>query len=378
MLYNIGDIRYTDTEKPEPVADQALVRILRCGICGSDIPRIYRTGAHNMPLIPGHEMMGVVERCDTRPDLVGKRAGIFPLIPCNKCPNCLTRSYEMCEHYDYLGSRSNGGFAEYVAVPVWNLLPVPDEVSDDEAAMLEPMGVAVHAIRQAGLLNPNSKGRDVQAATITEGYSGECPGEGDLEEQKNIVVCGLGTIGLLVALFLKDGGYQNVFCIGNKDVQRQKLMDMGYSDEQFCDVRSHDPKAYILEKTGGRGADYYFECIGRSEGYAQAVDCTGARGHIVLVGNPASDMNLPREIYWKILRNQMVLHGTWNSSFFGIDGQGDDWRYVLDRLSDWQMGFRPSDLITHRYDLSRLQEGLEIMRDKTEEYVKIMVTNEWL
>jgi L-iditol 2-dehydrogenase len=363
MLYGIGNIRYTEVENPVPGDDEALVRVLRCGICGSDVPRVFSTGAHNMPLIPGHEMMGVVQSCDKRPELVGKRVGIFPLIPCKKCPNCLQGHYEMCVSYNYLGSRCDGGFAEYVKVPVWNLLPVPDEVSDDEAAMLEPMGVAVHAIRRTAVFdNPDA----------------------------NVVVCGLGTIGLLTALFLKDAGCRNVFCIGNKDIQRDKLLQMGYAPGNFCDARNTDPKEFVSEKTGGRGADYYFECIGRPESYAQAVECAAPLGGIVLVGNPHGDMNLPKEIYWKILRNQMKLTGTWNSSFAGIDAESsdnkksrreicDDWRYVIGRLTAIHSGssasgaFSPADLITHRFTLDDLDKGLDIMRNKTQEYIKVMI-----
>lgn len=357
ILYGIGNIKYTDTRMPVPTDEQALIKLTRCGICGSDVPRVFKTGAHNMPLIPGHEMAGVVEDCKARPELVGKRVGIFPLIPCKRCPQCRTGHYEMCENYNYLGSRCDGGFAEYMAAPVWNLLPIPEEVNDDEAAMLEPMAVAVHAIRQVGLL------------------------DGDLSqtqsmENTNIVVCGLGTIGLLVAMFLRDAGYRNVFCIGNKDLQREKLVAMGFDSSCFCDVRRREAETYVLEKTSGKRADVYFECIGRSESYEQAVKCTGPLGRVMLVGNPASDMELTRQTYWQILRNQLTLQGTWNSGFNGIDGNDDDWRYVLERLTDWSMEFRPSDLITHRLELSQLQNGLDIMHRKSEEYVKIMVDYE--
>ncbi len=380
ILYGIGDIRYTDADIPVTGDGEALIRITRCGICGSDIPRIYKTGAHNMPLIPGHEFTGVVERCVSRPGLVGSRVGIFPLIPCGKCPQCMDKHYEMCSNYNYMGSRCDGGFAEYLSAPVWNLLPVPDVVSDDDAAMLEPMGVAVHAIRQIGLLEKGMSGLNAEISSIARKYS-------DPSKSPNIVICGLGTIGLLVALFVKDAGYRNVFCLGNKDLQKEKLMEMGYEDRQFCDTRTMDPEEYIKERTGGRGADYYFECIGKSENYAQAIRCAAPLGNVMLVGNPASDMELKREDYWKILRKQLTLKGTWNSSFYGLEaheGEGvydqDDWAYAISRLEAWsrlreegKRAMLPSDLITHRYNLKDMQKGLEIMRDKSEEYVKVMV-----
>ncbi len=358
ILYGIGNIRYTDVDKPSCRPGEAIVKVSCCGICGSDIPRIFKTGAHNMPIIPGHEFSGTVVECADDSSLIGKRVGIFPLIPCMECPQCKSRHYEMCEKYSYLGSRCDGGFAEYVAVPVWNLLPVPDEVTDEEAAMLEPMAVAVHSIRRSCIKSKNSF----------------------------VAVCGLGTIGLLTALFLKDEGYTNVFCIGNKNIQKKMLLDMGYEEGHFFDVRFGDPVAFIMDRSGGRGADYYFECIGRSESYQQAVKCTAPFGTVMLVGNPASDMELNRDVYWRILRNQLTLLGTWNSSFYGKEipsednadiksrtgsSTQDDWRYVTERLVS--MDFSPARLITHRFSLDELDKGLDIMRRKSDEYVKILI-----
>ncbi len=79
-------------------------------------------------------------------------------------------------------------------------------------------------------------------------------------------------------------------------------------------------------------------------------------------------MTFPRDLYWKILRNQLRIYGTWNSSYTG--DETDDWHYVRNQIARGQI--RPSNLITHRYDLSHLEEGLQIMRDKSEEYIKIM------
>ena len=419
VLYDIGEISYTDVDKPVPGENEALVKVRACGICGSDIPRIYKTGAHNMPLIPGHEFSGVVEECVSQPDLVDKRVGIFPLKPCRECPQCQSRHYEMCENYDYLGSRCDGGFADYVVAPVWNLIPIPNEVTDNEAAMLEPMCVAVHAMRKAGLglramcFEGNADAKEKLSLESCAGAEEQLPSGQRDDANKSIVICGLGTIGLLLAMFLKDAGYKNVLCIYNKDIQRVMLLEMGYSADNLWDYRTGDPADFIRERTTRQaisgaaqsqilsdgsnatsiqnktpGADVYFECIGTSEAYERAVSFAAPLGTVVLVGNPASDMSLKREVYWKILRNQLKLVGTWNSSFYGnplvdskvSNGAGakttyiDDWNYVLSRLPEIRKsGFSPENLITHRFTLDEMQKGLEIMRDKSEEYIKVMV-----
>lgn len=374
VLYGIGNLKYAEIDKPVPRKGEALIKVICCGICGSDVPRVFKTGAHNMPLIPGHEFMGVVEECQDDPTLIGKRVGVFPLIPCGKCHQCRQQRYEMCTNYNYLGSRSDGGFAEYVTAPMWNLITLPECVGDEEAAMLEPMCVAVHAAKRAGLiLKPDPKNED---------------------RESSIVVCGLGTIGLLLAMMLRFSRYKNILFIGNKDIQMKKLLDMGYRPDDYCDVRYGDPVDFIMEKTAGLGADYYFECIGRSGSYEQAVKCAAPLGTVMLVGNPASDMELSKEVYWKILRNQLTLLGTWNSSYLGektgpqdlSEEPRDDWEFVIDFLTkrpvvvakgedgnDKYIRFAPADIISHRFALEDLDKGLSIMHRKSEEYIKIMI-----
>ena len=152
-LHGVNDLRREDIEKPEIPSGWVLVQVKASGICSSDIPRIFTNGTYHFPTIPGHEFSGVVAAYGegVPEERVGKRVGIFPLIPCRTCPQCRQKKYEMCEHYDYLGSRRDGGFAEYVAVPDWNLMELPENVSFREAAMLEPLSVALHAVKRSGV-----------------------------------------------------------------------------------------------------------------------------------------------------------------------------------------------------------------------------------
>ncbi len=341
VLHGIGDIQYEEVKEPQSAGDEVIMKVMSVGICGSDIPRIYKTGTYHFPTIPGHEFSGIVADvgAGVNPKWKNKRVGVFPLIPCHVCASCKKGQYEMCRNYGYLGSRQNGGFAEYAAVPVKNLIELPDSVSMQEAAMLEPMAVAVHAMRRAR------------------------PMTGD-----RIVVCGLGTIGMLLVSFLRETGIRDIFVIGNKAFQRITILKTGLQENCYCDSRVQDVEKWLMERTEGKGADVFFECVGRNETISQAVNLTAPGGSVCLVGNPGSDMTLEREVYWKILRNQLTITGTWNSSF--THEIEDDWHYVLDRLEQGKIS--PGDLISHKFPLKNLESGLHIMRDKTQDYIKIM------
>ena len=345
VLQGISDIRLEEVELPQLNEGEVLVKVGAVGICGSDIPRIYKTGAYSFPLIPGHEFAGtVVDTSDgVSAEWVGKRVGVFPLIPCEECAPCRKQQYEMCRHYSYLGSRRDGGFAEYVAVPVKNLLPLPENVSFQAAAMLEPMAVACHAMRRL-----------------------------TLDAHTTVAVCGLGTIGLLLVMFLREAGIQNIFVVGNKEFQKQKVLSLGITEDNYCDSRSQNVEEWLLERTDGRGVDAFFECVGKNETVKQAIALTAPGGQIQLVGNPYSEMLLEKDLYWKILRNQLTITGTWNSSFAG--SEQDDWHYVLERLE--KKSICPEDFISHELSFEELEKGFHIMRDKTEDYVKIMAVFE--
>ncbi len=355
VLEEIGKLEYKEVAKPVPKKGEVIVKVMAAGICGSDIPRAYKDGAHNMPLVIGHEFAGIVDCVGegVSPELVGKRVGVFPLIPCRQCRPCQNGQYEMCRNYNYLGSRCNGGFAEYVVVPEWNLMELPDNVSYEAAAMIEPMAVAVHSMRRT--VNGLSDNQEERCG-------------------KAIVVCGLGTIGTFLVTFLLESGYKNLLVIGNKEFQRKTMAELGVSSANYCDSKKENAYDFIMKHTDGYGTDVFFECVGSKEVASLAVDSTAPAGHICFVGNPHSDMTFDKPVYWKILRNQITINGTWNSSFLGTDVKEDDWHYVIDRLGSGRI--EAEKLITQRYPLEDLRKGFELMRDKTEDYVKVMCTLE--
>ncbi len=342
VLHGVDHICLEETEEPDLAENETLVSVKAAGICGSDIPRIYKTGAHVHPLIPGHEFSGQVIKTGEKADRkwLGKRVGIFPLIPCGICTACRKKQYELCRNYNYLGSRTDGGFAEYAAVPERNLIELPDSVSYEEAAMLEPMAVAVHAMRRV-----------------------------QMQKSDTVVVYGLGTIGMLLFLFLKDAGFENLLAVGNKEFQKETILKFGADETCYCDSKAQNVSEWLMRRTDRRGADVVFECVGRNETVSQAVDLTAPMGRICMVGNPYSDMTLEKNVYWKILRNQITITGTWNSAF--THQNDDDWHYVLDRLARKRIS--PRELISHELDLCDAERGFLIMRDKREDHMKVMI-----
>lgn len=329
VLHNPNDLRFEKVKKPALRDGEVLVEVKACGICGSDIPRIFKTGAHRHPLIPGHEFSGrVVETFDSESEWIGRSVGVFPMIPCGGCEQCRDGHVEMCLNYNYLGSRCDGGFAEYVAVPEENLIELPGNVSFEAAAMIEPMAVAVHAIRRANI------------------YPDDI-----------VMVIGLGTIGLLTSMFLKAMGFEHIIAVGNKEVQKQMARKIGLNDDAYHGFRNI-PKADVI-----------FECVGKNETYSKAVESALPGGRIVTVGNPAGEMKLEKDIYWSVLRNQLTITGTWNSSF--LHRSDDDWNYVVKMLGDELIN--PEIFITHRFKIDQLMAGFEIMRDKSQPYIKVIM-----
>lgn len=345
VLEGISQLEYKDVEKPALSAGQVLVEVKASGICNSDIARVFTTGTYHFPTIPGHEFSGrVVEAFDETGEIwIGKRVGVFPLIPCKECSSCQEQKYEMCSNYNYLGSRCDGGFAEYVAVPVWNLIELPEEVSYQEAAMFEPASVAIHAVRRLDLSNVTS-----------------------------VAILGLGTIGLVMAQFLQICGVKTVVATGHNKKHGAMMKQLSSEDYKYLDALESEVSTVdqIMAATDGVGVDAILDCVANSESLIDALTCVRAGGQIVVVGNPKKDISVDKNSYWKILRKQIRLTGTWNSSF--AHSATDDWHTVLQECAKGNLHLK--ELITHALPFDDLGKGLQIMKDKTEYRNKVMIS----
>jgi L-iditol 2-dehydrogenase len=341
VLHAIGDLRVEDVPLPQPERGEVLLRVGACGICGSDIPRVFTKGTYTFPTIPGHEFAGTVAEVGPGgdADLIGRRAAAFPLIPCGTCEACQAGAFAQCSDYNYLGSRCDGGFAEFVRVPEWNLLPVPETLSLEEAAMVEPAAVALHALRR-----------------------------GALEGGDSVMIFGAGPIGLLVALWAGALGAGKVLLC---DIDLDKLRfakKLGFT--QLFDPRQSDVAAWAQKKTG-RGADLVIEASGSSAAFESAMNCARTFGRVVLLGNPAGDMKLSQQAYWAILRKELQVTGTWNSVYSELPR--NEWKMALEYMASGKLDVKP--LISHRTSLEGLGEHLELMRDRTAFSNKILYVN---
>lgn len=321
-LHAVGDLRYEEVPMPERKEGEVLLRVMAAGICGSDLPRVFEKGTYHFPTIPGHEFAGQIVEADD-PALVGKKAAVFPLLQCGKCEFCQVGEYVKCVDYDYYGSRRDGAFAEYLAVKKENLVLLSDDLSYEVAAMCEPGAVARAAIRRL-------------AVEL-----------GDL-----CVIYGAGPIGLIAAQWARLAGAR---CVRIVDISEEKIA--------FAKKFGFEP--YDPETDGP--ADCALEGTGASAALNNAIKALKPNGRIVLMGNPMRDMTIQQSVYSQLLRKEIVLRGTWNSSY---NDRVNDWKATAEAMASGQVEYE--GLITHRYALSQCNEAFNMMYERKTFYTKVM------
>ena len=339
VLEDIGKLVYKEVADPVMKPGEVLMRIRACGICSSDIPRIFETGTYHFPTIPGHEFSGeIIDAYDEKnKELIGRRAAVFPLIPCRECPSCKEEEYARCDNYDYFGSRCDGGMAELLAVPVWNLVFFSGSLDFSDAALCEPASVACHAVDRGGV------------------------GEGD-----TVIVVGTGTVGILEAFWARAKGAAKVILIGRSEEKLSFIRSLGF--ENVINVSEKDPEQTVRELTGGSGADVCLECVGNPQAVNTAVICAKKGGRVVLTGNPSGDITFEKAVYWKILRNELTVIGTWNSSF---SEKINDWKKTIKYMENGQL---PADkLVTHKFSLAETCKALDVLKDRNTFSIKAVL-----
>lgn len=341
VLHGVSDLRHEQVPIPAVESGKARVRIGFCGVCGSDIPRCFVKGTYNFPTICGHEFAGTIEALGDGPTSlqVGDRVAVFPLIWNEDNPACEIGKYAQSDGYDYLGSRSDGAFSEYVIAPFRNLIKVPENVSLEEAAMTEPAAVALHAVRRARVRLGDS-----------------------------VAVFGLGPIGLMTAQWLRAAGANSILLFDVLEEKLEVARQLGFTDVfNSCDL---DLVQTIRDRTSGHGVHVSIEGAGVPPTMLAALECVRRSGRVVLLGNPNADVTLPAALISQCMRREIEILGTWNSDF-SVFSDDDDWRTVLDAMSSGILDLKP--LITHQVPISQGIQALEMMRDRSEFFNKVLI-----
>lgn len=302
-----NEFAYQDVPDPSPAADEVLVRVKACGICGSDVHGFDGTSGRRIPpIIMGHEASGEIAAVGEKVSRwkAGDRVTFDSTVYCGGCEYCQKGMVNLCLHRRVLGVscgdyRQHGAFAEYVAVPERILFAIPEGLTHEQAAFAEPLSIALHAVDRAG-----AKAGDTA------------------------LVIGAGVIGLLVLQALKRQGCARVF-VSDLNPARLAIARETGADEVFA-ANACDVVAEMLARTGGEGCDVTMECVGFGPAVATAIDAVCKGGRVGLVGNLAVHCELPLQ---KVVTREISLHGSCASS--------GEYQAAIDALADGSITIAP-------------------------------------
>jgi L-iditol 2-dehydrogenase len=283
LLSQYKQLQIADLPEPSPRKEEVLVRVAACGICGSDVHGYDGSSGRRIPpIVMGHEAAGTIAALgDGVSDFsVGDRVTFDSTIFCGACANCRRGDVNLCDHREVLGVscaefRRPGAFAEYVAVPARIVYRLPDNLSFNEAAMLEAVSVALHGVSLA-----------------------------EISKDTTALVLGAGMIGLLTVQALRAAGCSRVF-VADLDKTRLKLAQEVGATAVLSPEKNVAEQ--VLELTGGIGADVAIEAVGRNETVKASIESVRKGGTVVLVGNISPEVTLPLQ---RVVSRQIRLQGS--------------------------------------------------------------------
>lgn len=288
VLTEYNRFELQDWPTPDVADDEVLVRVAACGICGSDIHGMDgSTGRRQPPLVMGHEAAGTIAAVGA--SVTGyqpaDRVTFDSTVYCGQCWFCRRGEINLCDRRRVLGVscgeyRRHGAFAEYVNVPQRILVRLPDAVSFAQAAMVEPVSIAVHAVRRTRIVLGDTA-----------------------------VVVGAGMIGLLVIQALRAAGCGRIYAVDVDPAKLEMACKLG-ADEGLASDTIATP-GEILRRTDGRGADLAFEVVGITPSLQTAVACLRKGGQLTLVGNLSPKVELPLQA---VVTRELTLNGSCSSS----------------------------------------------------------------
>jgi L-iditol 2-dehydrogenase len=283
VLSKYRHLEITEVPTPIPGPDEVLIRVAACGICGSDVHGYDGSSGRRIPpLIMGHEAAGIASGLGgaVRGISEGDRVTFDSTVSCGKCAYCLRGEINLCDNRMVLGVscgdyRCAGAFAEYVAVPRHIVYRLPENLPFSEAAMLEAVSVALHAVSLS-----------------------------QVAPEPTALVLGAGMIGLLTLQALRVEGCS---CVYVADVDASRLNLATALGAHALLATGAELAAQVSQLTNGKGVDVVVEAIGVDETVRAAVDCVAKGGRVTLIGNVSPEVTLPLQ---KVVTRQIRLQGS--------------------------------------------------------------------
>ena len=333
VMTNPGKIEFREIVKPTPANDEVLIQMKRIGVCGSDIHVFH--GLHpytSYPIVQGHEVAGVVAEVGVQ--VTGFNPGdkviFMPQVTCGVCYPCRHGMYHICDNLKVMGFQTNGAAQEYFSVNVKNVLKLPEGISLDQAALIEPISVAVHCLSRAG----------------------------SIEGQK-VLVLGAGTIGNLVAQVAQASGAASVMLTDVSAYKLDKARECGI--QNVVNPDTEDLAQAILKYFGPDKADLIMECVGVQPTITQAIANARKGSTIVVVGvfgkKPEVDLGLVQD-------RELSLVGT-------LMYQKKDYERAIELVAAGKLCLDP--MVTQRFDFKQYLQAYEAIEGSGGNYLKVMI-----
>ena len=341
-----GDVRVDEVARPRPGPGEVRLRVAWCGICGTDVeeylagPTIIPTDVPNSltgrtaPITLGHEFAGTVDALGegVANVQIGERVVPEVVLFCGACFFCRRHEYALCVKWAALGLMADGGLAEFAVVPAATLARLPDNLSDEEGALVEPTEVAVRAVRKS-----------------------------ELQLGETVAVVGGGTIGLLVLQVARAAGANAVYVFEPRASRRNLAIELGAAAS--FDPAQSGATARLKDACGGVGPDVVFECAGAPDTADVAVHAARKGGRIVLVGIHPERVQLST---LEIVLGEKRLVGSVQHHY------DEDLPQAVRLLAEDRV--RVQSLITRRVPLARVvEDGLRALAEDPGRHLKIIV-----
>lgn len=328
-----GIIEFNDVPIPDIKTDEVLVKIMKIGVCGSDIHVFH--GKHpytSYPVVQGHEVSGVIEKlgADVKGFAIGDQVTIQPQVVCGKCYPCTHEDYHICDELAVMGFQTTGTASEYFAVQAEKVLKLPANITLDEGAMVEPMAVAVHAL---------SRGGEVK--------------------DKNVLVLGAGPIGNLIAQTAKGLGAKSVMITDLSDYRLQLAKECGI--DFGINTKEQDLAQVIVDNFGENKADLILECVGINPTMEQAITNARKGTDIIVVGvfgeKAMVDLGLVQD-------RELRLIGT-------LMYQERDYIKAIELIEQGKIQLKP--LITDYFNFKDYLKAYEYIEEKRDQAMKVII-----